>query len=79
MPQPPVTKKPIPVRVTAWRKELTGLREFIEGLKRHRANEGSQWVQSMRRYTKLRIEDLLDNAPPSLVRTGEARKARAGS
>lgn len=78
MAHPPLTKKPIPAGVDAWRKEVAGIRRFLEGISGKRRDEGTKWVQSQRAYYRHRLDDLLDNAPPSLVKSGEARQARAG-
>lgn len=77
MANPPITRKPIPRKVSAWRAEVNGIRRFLERLEGFRRDQGTAWVRSQREYSRLRLDDLLDNAPPSLVKSGEARLPRA--
>lgn len=79
MAQPPITKKPIPVTVAKWRAEVEGIRRFLLKLNGMYRDNGADWVRAQRDYYRVRMDDLLDNAPPSLVRTGEARQPRARS
>lgn len=77
MPNPPLTSKAIPQSIAGWRAEVEGIRRLLEGLSKYRRDMGSDWVKNTRLYYKARLDDLLDNAPPSLVRSGEARQARS--
>lgn len=76
MPQPPITRKPIPKSVEAWRREVAGIRRLLDTIPAHYRDNGAKWVRAMRDYHRRRLDDLLDNGPKSLVKTGEARQAR---
>jgi len=76
MSHPPLTRAPIPESVRAWRKEVAGIRRYLERIRNYRRHHGQRWVASQREYYKRRLDDLLDNAPPSMVKSGEGRQER---
>ena len=76
MPNPPVTRKPIPHSIKGWRAEVAGIQRCLDKLELYRRDQGTAWVQAQRDYFRRRMDDLLDNAPPSVVRMGQARQAR---
>lgn len=63
MPIPPVTRKPIPLTIAKWDRELRGVWRLLNGVDRHLRDQGTPWVQSMRAYYVTRLADLIDNAP----------------
>ena len=76
MANPPLTTRRIPLTVEGWRNEVKGIRRFLKRSQKLGRDNGPEWVQKTVKYYEQRLEDLLDNAPPVLVRKGEARKAR---
>ena len=78
MANPPVTRRRIPFSVRGWEAELNGIQKFLSKAKELTLDNGQEWFDKQIAYYEQRYEDLMDNAPPILVKQGRARKARRG-
>lgn len=75
MPRPPETKKPIPRSLEKWEREVAGIRRFLNTMNRLRWDNGDVWVRKQRTYYRLRLRDLMDNAPPGALERDQPTKA----
>lgn len=67
----PVTNKPIPKTLKAWRAEYDGIRKMLHKVDRMKKDNGDKWVANMLEYYRTRLKDLEANKPK-----GNAYKAQ---